>query len=132
MRRVQAVPPGGGGGERGDLLGPGVHARGVDEAARHADRAGIERLVDIRDHRRQLGLARAAAVRAEDGAADRAVPDEERDVRPERLRVDGVEEPGDVSTTGRAERCESAASIARAGGFSGANVYPQLPESCVV
>ena len=59
VRGVQRVPPGGGGDERRDLVGPGVHARGVDEAARDADRAGLERLVDVRDHRRQLGLARA-------------------------------------------------------------------------
>jgi hypothetical protein len=110
----------------------GRASRGVDEAARHADRAGIERLVDIRDHRRQLGLARRGCPgRGRRCGPCRARRGTRRSARAAAL--DGVEEPGER----RPRRVEpsaarSAASISRAGGFSGANVYPQLPESWVV
>ena len=58
-----------------------VHARGVDEPGRQADRAGVHGRVDLADHRGELVVRRRPRLGPEDRPAHRPVPDEERDVR---------------------------------------------------
>ena len=61
------------GDQRGDLVGRGVEPGRVDQPARDADRAGVQRLLDVADHRRELVRRRRAAVRGP-SAAPRTVP----------------------------------------------------------
>ena len=67
----------------------------VDQAARDAGRARVERLLDVADHRRELVGVRAPGPRPEHRAANRPVPDQEGDVDPERLRLHRVHEPAE-------------------------------------
>ncbi len=66
---------------------------GVRERGREAEPTGLDRRVQLRDHRRDLGLGRLALDRflAHDVAADRAVPDEEA-----RVHADVALEPAEV------------------------------------
>jgi hypothetical protein len=69
-------------------------------APRLADGPGIQRRLDLGDHRGQLAAIRGARRRAEDGPPDRAVAHEERHVRTERLPVDDVEVLGEARPAG--------------------------------
>ena len=89
--RVHAAAARRRGHERLDLIGRRVHPRGVDQARRKTQRTRVHRAVDRADHRRQLVGRRRAGVGTEDGPADRAVADEERDVRTEGLLGDPIE-----------------------------------------
>ena len=75
--------------------GRGVQPGRVDQPGRQPERAGVDGRVDLADHRAPLQSSARPHLRPDDGAADRAVPDEERDVRPERDLVDGVEVLGE-------------------------------------
>ena len=94
--RVQRAVPRRGPDQGGHLDRPRVHARGVDEARREPDRARLDRRVDLGapSPRSSIG-GRRPGVGPEHRPADRPVPDEERDVRPERLALDLVEVLGE-------------------------------------
>ena len=68
-----------------------MHPGGVDESRGEADRAGVERVLDRADHRRQLLVGRRSRVGADDRSPDRPLADEERDVQAERLLGDAIE-----------------------------------------
>ena len=77
---------------------------------------------------------RRPALGADDRPADRAVTDEERDVRPEGLLLDPVEVLGEGAAS--APRARSGAATARPArgpiSVTGARLSPQLPDSWVV
>ncbi len=88
-----------------------------------------------RDHRRQLGVRSTVAPPApRTDAADRPVPDEERDVEPSALRLDRVEVlPERPPPRDQAVAAEATARRARdRRSVIGASVSPQLPDSWVV
>ena len=91
MGRVEPAAPGRRSDQGLDLRRGGVHPGGIDESGGEADRAGVERVLDRADHRRELLVGRRSRVGADDRCPDRALADEERDVQAERLLGDAIE-----------------------------------------
>ena len=74
-----------------ELVGVGVDPGRVDQPGRQPERAGVQRGLDLAHHRRALRLGCRSRLGAHHGPANRPVPDEERDIQPERLGRDGVQ-----------------------------------------
>ena len=64
-----------------DLVGSRVGSRSVTQAGRESDRSGSHAATDHRLHLLQLGLVGNDVASAENGLADAAVSDQDRDVR---------------------------------------------------
>ena len=109
-----------------------VDPRRVDEPRGQAERAGLERGLDLANHRRPLRLG-WRRLRPHHGPAHRPVPYEERDVQPERLGRDGVqiciERP---PARDQLVRSQGELDELRPASVIGASVSPQLPDSWVV
>ena len=99
MRRIER--PGGAQqpGQGLDLGGRRARGRGVGEAARHADRAGVERFLQSLAHPSQLGVIGRPVERAHRSDAQRRMADEACRVERRRRLAEGGEILGETAVT---------------------------------
>ena len=111
VRRVQATAPCGRRDQGHELVGGGMHPRRVDQPGRQPERAGVQRGLDLAHHRPALIVGGGAGLGAHHGPTDRPLPDEERDIQPE--RAPRPPHPGTPRTCASAPRAGWGAGPAR-------------------